>query len=239
MFIMRSILIILFFMLMIISAKSNAQKWQPGHFTDVKGNIESGFIRFGSGKAPVKGEGFIEFKEEKKTEPFKLSASDLRSFVVGKDSFVVAHAPGNETWAKNEFDFVKVALDEDIKLYAAGGVKTGGGHGIGFAPEIGTGIGTGGYGGGVGGGISIPIGGGGGGSYEKLVYYYGDNTADMKRLNDQNFEDVMSDMMGDYPDVVDKIHAKVYVLENIDRLIAYFKQVKDAESLKQKAKSQK
>jgi len=41
---------------------------------------------------------FIEFKEDNKSEPFKLSASDLRSFVVGKDSFVVAHAPGNETW---------------------------------------------------------------------------------------------------------------------------------------------
>lgn len=222
---MRPILIILFFMLMILSAKSYAQKWQPGRFTDVKGNIESGFIRFGgSGKAPVKGEGFIEFKEDNKSEPFKLSASDLRSFVVGKDSFVVAHAPGTETWAKNEFDFVKVVLNEDIKLYAAGGVKSGG-HGIGIEPGIGTGIGTGGYGAGVGGGISIPIGGGGRGSYEKLVYYYGDNTANMKRLNDQNFEDIMSDMMGDYPDIVDKIHAKVYVLENIDKLIAYFKKV--------------
>jgi hypothetical protein len=194
----------------------------------VKGNIESGFIRFGSGKGPIKNEGFIEFKEDNKSGPFKLSASDLRSFVVGKDSFVVAHAPGNETWAKNEFDFVKVVIDEDIKLYAAGGVKSGG-RGIGIEPGVGAGVGTGGYGGGVGGGISIPIGGGGRGPYEKLVYYYGDNTADMKRLNDQNFEDIMSDMMGDYPDIVDKIHAKVYVLENIDRLIGYFKQVKAGE----------
>ena len=224
---MRPILIILFFMLMIVSANLYAQKWQPGHFTDVKGNIESGFIRFGGGKGPIKGESFIEFKEDNKTAPFKLSASDLKSFVMDKDSFVVAHAPGIETWAKNNFDFVKVVLDEDIKLYAAGGVK-GSNHGFGFAPEVGTGIGTGGYGSGVGGGISIPIGGGGGGTFEKRVYYYGDNTADMKRLNDLNFEDVMSDMMGDYPEVVDKIHAKVYVLENIEKLITYYKQLKTA-----------
>ena len=48
----------------------------------------------------------------------------------------------------------------------------------------------------------------------------------MKRLNDLNFEDIMCDMMGDEPDVVDKIRAKVYVLENIDRLVAYFNKVK-------------
>ncbi|HWZ05143.1 MAG TPA: hypothetical protein VNX40_16110 [Mucilaginibacter sp.] len=225
---MRPILIILFFILTIVSAKSYGQKWLPGHFTDVKGNIETGFIRFGAGKAPTKGEAFIEFKEDNKAEPFKLSASDLKSFVVARDSFVVAHAPGNETWAHNDFDFVRVVLDEDIKLYAAGGVKTGGGgSGISVEPGIGAGVGTGGVGAGVGGGVSIPIGGGGGGgTYQKLVYYYGDNTANMKRLNDKNFEDIMCDMMGDYPDIVDKIHAKVYMLENIDRLIAYFKQVK-------------
>jgi hypothetical protein len=223
---MRPILIILFFMLMIVSAKSYSQKWQPGRFNDVKGNAESGFIRFGSGKGPIKDEGFIEFKEDNKSEPFKLSASDLRSFVVGKDSFVVAHPPRNESWAKNEFDFVKVALDEDIKLYVTKGGGGGRGHGFSIEPGIGAGVGTGGFGGGVGGGIAIPIGGGGG--YEKTTWYYGENTASMKRLTDLNFEDVMADIMGDYPDVVDKIHAKVYVLENIDRLLAYYNQVKGA-----------
>jgi hypothetical protein len=229
---MRSILIILFFMLMIVSAKSQSNKWQPGRFTDIKGNTESGFIRVNpSAKGPIKGEGFIEFKEDNKANPFKLSASDLKSFVVAKDSFVVAHAPGNEAWAKNEFDFVKVEIDDEVKLYVSRGGKGGkggiGGSGIGFEPGVG--IGTGGYGGGVSGGISIPIGGGGGGySNEKTVYYYGANTAEMKRITNENFEDVMTDIMGDEPEVVDKIHAKVYMLANIDRLIAYFKQVKAA-----------
>ncbi|MDB4923628.1 hypothetical protein [Mucilaginibacter sp.] len=228
---MRSILIILFFMLIIVSAKSQSNKWQPGRFTDIKGNTESGFIRINpSAKGPIKGEGFIEFKEDNKATPFKLSASDLKSFVVAKDSFVVAHAPGNETWAKNELDFVKVEIDEDVKLYISRGGKGGkggiGGSGIGFEPGIG--IGTGGYGSGVSGGVSIPIGGGGGYSNEKTVYYYGTNTAEMKRITNENFEDVMTDIMGDEPEVVDKIHAKVYMLANIDRLIAYFKQVKAA-----------
>ncbi|MCR8556085.1 hypothetical protein KXD93_00440 [Mucilaginibacter sp. BJC16-A38] len=228
---------------MIISAKSQSGKWLPGRFTDVKGNTETGFIRVNpSAKGPVKDEGFIEFKDNNKTEPFKLSASDLKSFVIGRDSFVVAHAPNNEIWAKKELDFVKVALNEDVKLYmAGGGGKGGGGRGFGISPDLGVGVGagTGGYGSGVGAGVSIPIfgGGGGGGSVEKTVYYYGENTAQMKRITNENFEDVMSDIMGDYPEVVDKIHAKVYMLANIDRLIVYYKQVSGGESSKLKAKS--
>ncbi len=152
-------------MLMIISAKLQAQKWLPGHFTDVKGNVEAGF-------------------------------------------------------------------DDIIKVYVAGSGTGGGGgggkRGVGFEPGISTGIGTGGYGAGIGGGISIPIGGGGGAEYEKTSWYYGENTAEMKHITNENFEDVMSDIMGDYPEVVEKIHAKVYMLANIDRLIVYFKQVQAA-----------
>lgn len=221
----RRLFFILSFILIIISVQ--AQKWQPGRFTDVKGNIQTGLIRTNpSGKPPIKDEAFIEFKEDNKAEPFKLSAGDLRSFVVGKDSFVVAHAPQNENWPGNELDFVKVVIDEPVKLYAAR-VGSGRGHGFGFSPGISTGIGTGGYGGGfggaLGGGLSIPIGGRGGS--EKTTWYFGENTAGMKRLTNENFEDIMTDIMGDEPDVVDKIRSKVYVLGNIDKLIAYFKQV--------------
>ncbi|HEX3385110.1 MAG TPA: hypothetical protein VHS53_07985, partial [Mucilaginibacter sp.] len=115
---MRSILIIFFVMLIAVSAKS--QKWQTGAFTDVKGNRVTGFINpYPPGKGPIKDEAFIEFKDDEKTSPYKLSASDLKSFIAGKDSFVVAHAPHNTTWSKKELDFVKVELDEETKLYMA------------------------------------------------------------------------------------------------------------------------
>jgi len=209
---------------------ASAQKWQPGRFTDVKGNKETGLIRVNpSGKPPIKNEAFIEFKEDSKTEPFKLSASDLQSFVTGRDSFVVAHAPANETWSKREYEFVKVVVNEDIKLYEAHVGGGGGKSGFGFSPAIGGGIGTGGYGGGFGGGISIPIGGGGGGGSEKTTWYFGANSCEIQRLTNENFEDIMSDIMGDEPDVVDKIHAKVYVLANIEKLVAYFEKVKEGE----------
>jgi hypothetical protein len=235
---MRPILSILLLTTLCITTKSYGQKWLPGHFTDLKGNVETGLVKFGTGKPPVKDEGYIEFKENEKSAPFKLSAGELRSFVIGRDSFVVAHAPGSETWAKNDLDFVRVVVDEDLKLYAAGGVMTGGSgrnSGVTFEPGISTGVGTGGFGTAVGGGIAIPIGGGGGGGgyYVDVVYYYGDNTAHMKRLNDKNFEDIMIDMLGDYPDVVDKIKAKVYVLENIDRLVGYYYKLKAANPMPQ------
>jgi hypothetical protein len=225
---MRSILIILFFMLCFVSAKS--QKWQAGSFTDVKGNRETGLIRTNpSGKGPIKGEGFIEFKENEKTNPYKLSASDLRSFVTGQDSFVVAHAPANESWTKEETDFVQVVLDEPVKLFVAKGGKGGGGSGFGITPGIAAGYGSGGYGGGIGGGIGINLGGGGGrGSSSKTTYYYGETTAGMKRLTNENFEDIMSDIMGDEPDLVDQIHEHKFGLKNIDKLISKFNELQKA-----------
>lgn len=230
---MRSILSIIVFLFVFNGAL--AQKWLPGHFTDSKGNKETGLIRlFPPGKAPVRDEGFIEFKEDEKAPAFKMSAGELQSFVIGRDSFVVAHAPGNSTWTNKEFDFVKVALDEPVKLYVSrGGIGSGRGRGVSFSPGISTGIGTGGYGsgfaGGVSGGVNIPIGGGGDGEgTAKITYYFGTTTAEMQPLTNANFVDIMSDIMGDEPEVVEAIKSKKYHLGNIEKLIAYFEKVKAA-----------
>jgi len=226
---MRSILIILFCMLVAVSAKS--QKWQPGSFTDIKGNKVTGLVRENpTNKGPIKDEGYIEFKDDSKANPYKLSASDLKSFMIGRDSFVVAHAPGNSNWSKKELDFVQVALDEETKLYVANVATGSGGGRLGsrVQPEFGGGIGTGGYGG-FGGGVGINLGGGGGGRGKVITtFYYGANTATMQQLTPINFKDVMSDIMGDQPDVVDKIQSGQFNINNVDKLIAYFKQVKAA-----------
>jgi hypothetical protein len=224
---MRSILIILFFMLTVISAKS--QKWQPGHFTDVKGVKTTGLIRSNpGGSGPIKNEGFIEFKEDEKANPSKLSTSDLQSFVAGKDSFVVAHAPGNETWAKKDLDFVRVVVNEEVKVYATRGAGSGGsGRGIHVSPGVG--LSTGGYGSGLGGGLGISFGGGGGGGKKsKMSYYYGSSTATMQHLTDENFIDIMSNVMGDEPEVVEHIRNRQYHLANMDKLVEYFNKVKDS-----------
>lgn len=210
---------------MLLSLAAKSQKWQPGYFYDVKGTKNPGLIRQNpSGKGPIKDEGFIEYKESEKSTPIKLSASDLRSYVAGKDSFIVAVAPKGG-WSKYELDFVQVAIDAPLRLFIAKG--GGGGSGFAIEPGVGAGIGTGGFGSGFGGGISIPLGGGGRGR-SKIAYFYGVNTAEMQPLNNENFADVMSEVMGDEPDVVDKIKANEYNLRNIDKLIAYFNKVKSS-----------
>lgn len=229
---MRPILIILFLMLTVVSAKS--QNWQQGTYTDVKGISESGLIRR-TDKEPFKGEACIEFKQNPKAEPELLSASDLKSIVIGRDSFVVASAPQASDW-HNELDFVLVAFDDDpdMKLYMFQGYSAARSSGI--QPEIGIGggFGFGGYGshvgGGVGGGISIPIGGGRHGKNGKAVYYYGANTAQMKPLTEANFVDIMAEMLGDEPEIVDALHQGKYNLGNINKLLNdYYKAVEKEE----------
>lgn len=211
-------------MLTFVSAKS--QKWQPGYFTDVKGVKTTGFIHPNpGGSGPIKNEGFIEFKEDEKAKPYALSTSDLQSFVVGKDSFVVAHAPGNETWAKKDLDFVRVVVNQDVKIYATRGAGSGGGSGIHVSPGVGLSTG-GGYGTGFGGGLGISFGGGGnGGKKAKMSYYYGSSTASMQHLTNENFIEVMADVMGDEPEVVDHIRAGKYNINSMDKLVAYFNKV--------------
>ncbi|MDB5032135.1 MAG: hypothetical protein JWP71_2856 [Mucilaginibacter sp.] len=209
-------------MLMFVSAKS--QKWQPGYFYDIKGTKNPGLIRIDPrGKGPIKDEGFIEYKETDKATPIRLSTSDLRSFVAGRDSFIVAASPKGG-WSKYDMDFVQVVIDAPIRLFEAKGSAGGSGRGFSIQPGIGIGGGTGGFGGGLGGGISIPFGGGGSGS-TKPIYFYGANTAEMQPVTNDNFIDIMSEVMGDEPDVVEKIQTKKFGLSNIDKLIAYFKQV--------------
>ena len=170
-----------------------------------------------SGKPVIADEAFIEYKPNDKANSIKISASELSSFVMGRDSFIVAVAPRMGVWSKYELDFVKVVVDADPKLYMFRGKVNGGG---GVQPDVGIGVGGGfgtgggGFGMGLGGGISIPLGGS-----TVTGYYYGANTAVMKQLTPANFIDVMSEILGDEPEIVDQLHQNKYNLRNIDKLI--------------------
>lgn len=212
------------FCLLFAFEKSQAQSWVPGYYYDVKNNKNIGLIKLKpSNKEPIKDEAFIEFKTDSKANPIKLSASELASFVMGRDSFVVAAAPRTGAWSKNELDFVEVILDEDDRIYMFNGLSgESGGSGWSLGVGGGFGGGTGGFGYGVGTGISIPLGGGG---HHATSYFYGRNTAEMKELTPFNFAAVMSDIMGDEPEVVEQIQQNKYNLRNIDKLIAYYYKV--------------
>jgi hypothetical protein len=219
----RTTIFLSIFCLLFVFEKSQAQTWQSGYYYDVKNNKSIGLIKMKmSGKPPIAGEAFIEYKAADKAKSVKISASELSSFVMGRDSFIVAVAPRMGPWSKYELDFVKVVVDADPKLYMFRGKVSGGG---GVQPDVdlgvggGFGTGGGGFGMGLGGGISIPLGG-----HNVTGYYYGDNTAVMKELTPANFIDVMSQILGDEPEIVDQLHQNKYNLRNIDKLIAnYYK----------------
>ncbi|WP_179414704.1 hypothetical protein HDF19_19010 [Mucilaginibacter sp. E4BP6] len=203
--------------LLFVVGKLQAQTWQPGSYYDVKNNKFNGLVSMKmSGAHPVPDEAFIEYKPNDKASPVKISASELSSFVMGRDSFIVAVAPRTGPWSKYELDFVKVVVDADPKLYMFKGKVSGGG----VQPDVGIGVGGGfgtgggGFGMGLGGGISIPL-----GRSTVTGYYYGANTAVMKQLTPVNFIDVMSEILGDEPEIVDQLHQNKYNLRNIDKLI--------------------
>ncbi len=215
------------FALTLVSISAIAQKWQPGYFYDKRGVKNSGFInQLPSGKGPIKNEAFIEYKEYEKDKPMKLSASDMKSYVVGRDSFVVA-ASLTDDWASEQLDFVRVAVNAPIKLYMAKvGDVSGRQKPVAISPALSTGYGTGGMGGGLGGGVAINLGNRGRGS-TRIAYLYGESTNGMKLITEENFEDVMIEIMGDEPAAVDVIKSKKTNLRDIEKLIAYFHQLQE------------
>lgn len=224
----RSLTSIILFSLLGLGAF--AQSWQSGHFYDKRGGKNTGFIRQNPpGKGPIKDESFIEFKAYEKDPVQMLSASDIRSYVAGRDSFIVA-ASLTDDWATERLDFVRVAVDAPIKLYMARvGNVSGRGKAVRVNPAVSTGIGTGGYGSGLGGGVAINIGRGGNGG-TRIAYLYGESASRMQPITDQNFVDVMTEVMGDEPDVVEQIKNNKFNLRNIEQLIALFYKVQSGSS---------
>jgi hypothetical protein len=207
------------------TSHAQSKKFIPGHFEDIKGNQMTGLIQsMPSGKGPVKGQAFIVFQENENANKIELAASDLRYFVAGRDSFVVAPAPINANWSKNELDFIQVLADEPLKVYVLHGAGSGGGFGI--SPGISAGIGGGSFGGYGGGGVGLSFGGRQGGR-SKTTYFFGASPSELTQITNETFIDVMSDIMADEPQVVQQIQANKYSLNKMDALIAYYYYVKN------------
>lgn len=223
---MRSSLLLLSFLSIAFSASAQLglNQWDDGYFYDANGNKVAGQIVVSpSGRGPQDSEGFILFRKDKGEEKEKLSASMIRSFVAGKDSFTVAHAPRSQAWPGRSIDFVKVLVNEPMKLYAT--VGGGGGLSPGISPSLG--IGGGSFGSGMGGGLGISLGGGRGGK-GKSVYFYGDDANNLTELKRDEFTPIMSEIMASEPEIVEKIKNKKYKYGNMSQLILDFYKLKEA-----------
>lgn len=231
--IMRLSILVFLFSLMALSASAQLglNKWDDGYFYDANGKKVIGQIVVNpSGRSPVNDEGFILFRKDKGEEKESLSASMVRSFVAGKDSFTVAHAPRTEGWTGKRIDFVKVLVNEPLKLYATtGDGGSGGSAGPRISPSFG--IGGGSFGGGMGGGLGVSLGGGRGRGQGsgKIAYYYGDGPSSLTELKRDNFVPIMTEIMASQPEVVEKIKNKKYRYGNMDQLILDFYKLKEAQ----------
>ncbi len=206
------------------SAQLGLNQWDDGYFYDANGQKFIGQIVVNpSGRGPQNNEGFILYRKDKGEEKETLTASMVRSFVAGKDSFTVAHAPRAENWTGRSIDFVKVLVNEPMKLYAT----TGGGGGMspGISPSFGLGGGS--FGSGIGGGLGINLGGGRGGK-GKNTYYYGDDANSLKELKRDEFIPIMSEIMASQPEIVEKIKNKKYRYGQMNQLILDFYALKEA-----------
>lgn len=219
---MRTILIVF---LLFFHTVSNAQllglgnHWKAGYYYDVNGQKVAGLISQNpSGKSPQPGEGFIIYKAAKDAEKQKLSASMIRSFVIGRDSFTVTHNTHNELRTLNGIDFIKVVVNEPLKLYAATAAV-----GRVVNPAIGGGFGSG---GGIGGGVSINLGRGGA---SRFAYYYGTNPDMLTEVTHKNFVEILTEIMASQPAAVEKIRNKTYKFNDLPKLVAYFNQVRTSE----------
>ena len=217
-----------FILFSLLSISAIAQKWQQGYFFDKRSVKNVGFInQTPSGKGPIKNEAFIEFKEYEKDKPMKLSASDMKSYVVGRDSFVVAVSLTDD-WASEQMDFIRVAINAPIKLYMARvGNVSAQQKAVSVSPALSTGYGSGGMGGGLGGGVSINLGRNRGGGGTHVAYFYGEGTNGMKAITNENFIDVMIEVMGDEPAAVEQLRTGKVGLRDIEKMIAYYQKLED------------
>lgn len=215
-------------LLCLLSFSAIAQKWQNGYFYDKRGVKNVGYINQNpSGKGPIKNEAFIEFKEYEKDKPMKLSASDMKSYVVGRDSFVVAISLTDD-WASEQMDFIRVAINAPLKLYMAKvGNTSARQKAVSVNPALSTGYGSGGLGGGLGGGVAINLGRNRGGGGTHIAYLYGESTNGMKAITEENFVDVMIEVMGDEPAAVEQLRSGKVTLRDMEKIIAYYHKLED------------
>jgi hypothetical protein len=228
MFIVKMKNLFLAAIVVLIAINAHAQgltgKFQQGYYYDINGQKVEGYIRTGTGKKLVEHEGYITFKEEDKAPKQNLSASMIHGFVIGRDSFIVASAPRVGSWSKNDLDFMQVVINSPLKLYS---INASGGGGGGLQPSVGLGIGGGSVGG-IGTGLGLSLGSGMFGGGNHTVYYAGSDTGSMTEVKKQNFVDIMSEVMADEPEAVDKIKAKKYDLGDMEKLIKYYNELHNA-----------
>jgi len=214
---MRKILLSIFLLIMCLAA--NAQNaglgriWNKGYYYDNSGKKVSGFLADYSHNVNLfhPDDDYFLFSTVddtayNSTKSVKVFSKDIRSFVAGKDSFVVSNFDKIK-----KTPFLAVLVNNDLKLYAVEiwrGTAASSFGLIGFAATAAT--------------NSVLV--------MDYTYYYGTDPDNLTKLTHKEFMDVMSKVLADKPNVVAKIQDKTYRYSDMKELLTYYRTGKETDS---------
>jgi|GEM_PF-4381529 len=95
-------------------AQSLSKKWKEGRYYDTTRHCHAGLIYYPlPGASLFKGKGhYLLFKNDTNSEEQKIITSEISSFVLERDSFIVSHSKMIE-----KFPVLKVVVNNPVKLY--------------------------------------------------------------------------------------------------------------------------
>ncbi|RCH55277.1 hypothetical protein DJ568_08830 [Mucilaginibacter hurinus] len=196
---MRSVILLAYLLITCFAAKAQL----------FSGSFKKGFYYNDTGvKVPgtIKPEQtFILFKQKGSSAEQQISAGDIKGYVIATDSFTVSH---NAILGKPHF--LKVLINNATKLYfyradEKVNFET-------YAKEIPAGATT-----------NFKK---GTGKERSKYYFYGKTPNALLLLNDQNFVEVMSGIMADKPEIVERIKDKTVNLDNLNEWVIFYNKEK-------------
>ncbi|RCH55276.1 hypothetical protein DJ568_08825 [Mucilaginibacter hurinus] len=205
---MRFIALLVPFIVIVFSSNTLAQGWKDGYYYDTTFTKVSGQIK--------SSEKFIWFKRDKKADKIKIPAYSMNSYVTGADSFIVSRMP-----EMADIPIIKVLIDNPVKLYTAKKTaKIGWGSVLaGVAIGVGSGVAT---------GVTVMPSFGGG---KDIYYLYGYGPESLQSLTRKNFIEVMSGIMSDKPEIVERIKDKRMNINNVHEWVEFYHKEKAAQPL--------
>ncbi|MBS7563407.1 hypothetical protein KHS38_03235 [Mucilaginibacter sp. Bleaf8] len=202
---MRSFLLLLCIFSVTFSAKAQlfSKSWQQGYYCDASGHKFSGLLHHAQPEASVfkKRGDYITFKADQNTKQVKIHSDSISAFVIGADSFTVSHLKPLE-----KFPFLQVVINRPVKLFFSGitpsVIPIVGGPALAIAGSAIAGV-----------AISAP---------GNSAYYFGSDPDNLMLLTNKNFIEVMTLVMADKPDVVEKVKNKAFKYRTLPDLLMYY-----------------
>ncbi len=203
---MRKILLVLSILCVTLIVHGQSfKRFRQGCYYDSIGNKHEGYIfKTLPAETIFKDTGDqITFVQNKDADKQIIKADELKSFIIGQDSFVVSHDPA--MWNK---PFLYVCIDKSTKIYISYVQGTN-------YMAVGGGV--------LGGVVGAAIGSAAGSNNAKSTYYYGITPDHVTRITRKIFKEFTSSYMGDNPLIANKIKDSYFRYGDMAELIEAYK----------------